>query len=117
MVVAGLRKANGDWTLDAERLVVTCVKREPELHVLATDARGRAWDFMLGNRATAGEPNLVGEKVSDVVASAAGELRLEFGDGTALNVSPLDDAEAWEIRCEGESVLLGAPTGGGVIAF
>lgn len=104
--------------VDAEPLVVTRVEREPELQVLATDAKGRAWVFMLGDRAKeAGQPNLVGEKVSDVVASAAGELRLEFSNGTTLGVSPLDDAEAWEIRWDGESVLIGAPAGGGVIAF
>jgi hypothetical protein len=116
--VANLRKVNGDWALEEDTLVVMSVEDEPEVRILANDAEGRRWEFTLGDGATKSSlQNLIGQKVLKVVALAAGELRLQFGDGTDLSVSPRDDVEAWEIRCGGESVLIGAPTGGGVIAF
>jgi Family of unknown function (DUF6188) len=116
--VANLRKANGDWALEDDTLVVMSVEDEPELRILANDAEGRRWEFALGDGVTRSSLQaLIGQDVSEVVAVSTGELRLEFGDGTVLNVSPRNDVEAWEIRRDGESVLIGAPTGGGVIVF
>jgi Family of unknown function (DUF6188) len=116
--VANLRKANGDWMIDEDTLVVTGVSREPELQIVANDSQGRRWNFLLGDGTTEASPqDLVGQRISKVVALAAGELRLEFSEGTVASVGPRDDVEAWEIRCDEESVLIGAPTGGGVIAF
>jgi hypothetical protein len=128
--VANLTESDdGDWTLDAQLSVthveVSEIEQTSELQVLATDAEGRRWDFTLGTDAEGRrwdfptEPRLkklVGEKVSNVVASAAGELRLEFSDGTVLRGSPLSDSEAWEIRCDEDPILVGAP-GGGVFAL
>jgi hypothetical protein len=120
---------DGDWTVDAQQAVthveVIQIEQESELQVLATDDDGRRWDVTLGTDAEGRrwhfptEPRLkklVGEKLSNVVASTAGELRLEFSDGTVLRQSPLPRVEAWEIRCDEEPVLIGAP-GGGVIVL
>ena len=111
--------------LDAELAVthveVRRIEELSELQVLATDAEGRRWDFTLGTDAEGRccdfptEPRLkklVGEKVANVVASAAGELRLEFSDGTVLRGSPHPDAEGWEIRCDEDPILVGSPGGG-----
>jgi hypothetical protein len=89
------------------------VEDEPALRILANDTEGRRWEFTLGDGATKSSlQDLIGQNVLKVVALAAGELRLQFGDGTDLSVSPRANVEAWEIRCDGESVLIGAPTGG-----
>jgi hypothetical protein len=116
--VATLReKANGDWVLEEGTLVVTRVAGQSELQILADDAAGRRWDFTLGaGVADSSLERLIGQKVVQVVAVAAGTLRLRFSDGTELSVSPHDDAEAWEIRCDEDPLLVGAP-GGGVFAL
>jgi hypothetical protein len=54
----------------------------------------------------------MGQEVVQVVALAAGELRLEFSDGTVLTKSPHPMFEAWEIRCDQDPVLWAAPGGG-----
>jgi Family of unknown function (DUF6188) len=116
--VADITEVNGDWMLEGADLVVTSAQEQPELQIFATDPKGRSWDLTLGTDTTGFSlQNLVGERVTKLVARAAGELRLEFSDGTVLSVSPRDDAEAWEIRREGDPVLIGAPTGGGVIVL
>jgi hypothetical protein len=116
--VATLReKANGDWVIEEGTLVVTSVAGESELQILADDAEGRHWDFTLGGGVTDSSlERLIGQKIVQVVAVAAGTLRLQFSDGTKLSASPYDDAEPWEIRCDEDPLLVGAP-GGGVFAL
>jgi Family of unknown function (DUF6188) len=116
--VGDIKQVNGDWMLEAGELLVTSAQEEPERQIFATDAKGRSWDLTLGTDTTGSSlQKLVGERITKVVALAAGELRLEFSDGTVLTVVPRDDAEAWEIRRNDDPVLIGAPTGGGVIVF
>jgi hypothetical protein len=122
--VANLTEINGDWTLEGGVLVVTRVEEhldpgsDPELQILATDAEGGGWDLTFGVGATRPSlQRLVGESLSKLVALATGELRLEFSDGTVLRVSPRGRAEAWEIRRDGVPILIGAPTGGGVVVL
>ena len=88
-----------------------------ELQVLADDAKGQRWDFTLGDEPTKSSlEHVIGQEVVQVTALAAGELRLQFSDGTEVSVSPRDDAEAWEIRCD-ENPLLVAGTGGGLFGL
>ena len=98
--MTSLKESSGDWTLDAELLVVNQVEQEPEPQVLATDAIGRRWDLHARHRRDGAKAEellgeeLLGQTISDVFALTARELRMRFSDGTALSVSPRGDAEA-----------------------
>ena len=84
---------NGDWTLDAELLVVTQagvveVGQESEIRIFATDAEGRHWDFSFGTEATEQRlEDLVGQTISAVVVSVDDELRLQLSRETLVGVS------------------------------
>jgi hypothetical protein len=116
-----LERPEGDWVLEQGTLVVTSAEKRTfgggsDFQILATDAQGRRWEFRIGAGGIAGSrEDLMGLEVVQVVALPAGELRLEFSDGTALTQSPHPRFEAWEVRCDEDPLLICAPGGGLIV--
>jgi len=119
--VAAFQEVDGDWLLEADNLLVTGFDERLGRRLNAIDGEER-WEFSVSDEAATGVSSaslrsLVGRKISKAVALASGELRLEVSGAEVLSFGPREGVEAWQIRRDGESVLIAGPTGRGLIVF